>query len=314
MRPESLAGVYLTPDLEAQKNHGLPPFIVFQTRITPEFEIEQMGDGFPCNDEAHAKELMKTIEARNVTVPRVMMANWAGYFGLVTMTNFQVCSEGLELFVYHKPKEIDGQFCKFSLKYYRTYLGKSAEILNEEFLPTTDPQIANRILQEKAEALRRNKKTPANAVQPKSQIGVIADDSGLMMESRFLVLSNAFPETIALMRKADISTPQEVYDAFNRDMFALTGKTDEHLLLSQQKFEELAKRIRKNRRNKQKGIDPIEFELVGGWLFKGYANMTPEQRREALQKLGLNPPSAGAINKICLRLKLPRFRKPGKHS
>ena len=95
MRPESFVGVYLSPDSEAQ-NHGLPPFIVFQARITPEFEIEQMGDGFPCNDEAHAKELMKTIEARNVTVPRVMMANWAGYFGLVTMTNFEIYSEGFQ--------------------------------------------------------------------------------------------------------------------------------------------------------------------------------------------------------------------------
>jgi hypothetical protein len=134
-----------------------------------------------------------------------------------------------------------------------------------------------------------------------------------LKESQLLVLAKAFPESVKYMQSDEKASPQEVYDAFKRDVFALTGKLEDSLLLDQQQFENLQKQIRKNKRNKQKAIDPIERELVGGWYFKGYADMTPEQRQSALKNLGLNPPSARAISKICIRLKLPRIRKPGKH-
>jgi hypothetical protein len=310
MRPETLLGVYIGLDLENQKLLQCPPFLAFQMRITSDFEVEQMGDGFPCRNEARANEIIKIIEAKNVPVPRVVLANWPGYFGLVTVTNFDAWYDELVLFHYHQPKKLGEQLSKFSLRHYRRCLGKAAEMVKEEMLPTTDPQIAQQLFKEKHNELIKEEAKKQNQSTEKSNS---TQWTAELMESEFLVLSKAFPETIHLMRKADISTKQEVYDAFRRDMFALTGNFEDSLLVSQQQFEELTKRRRKNRRNKQAGIDPIEFELVAGWFLKGYANMTPEKRRDALQKLGLNPPSSGALNKICLRLKLPRIRKPGKH-
>lgn len=310
MRPESLLGVYIGLDLENQKLLKCPPFLAFQMRLTSDFEVEQMGDGFPCRNEAGANEIIKIIEAKNVPVPRVVLANWPGHFGLVTVTNLDAWYDELVLFHYHQPQNLGEQLSKFSLRHFRRCLGKTAEMVKEEMLPTTDPQIAQQFFKEKHNELIKDEAKKQNQSTEKSNSTQWTAD---LMESEFLVLSKAFPETIKLMRTADISTPQEVYDAFRRDMFALTGNLEDSLSLNQQQFEELTKRIRKNRRNKQKGIDPIEYELVGGWFFKGYANMTPEKRSDALQKLRLNPPSPGAINKICIRLKLPRLRKPGKH-
>jgi len=312
LRPESLLGVYIKIDLENQSLLQCPPFVAFQMRITSDFEIKQMGDGFPCKDEDRAKELMKVIEEKNVNVPRVVLANWAGHFGLVTMANFEVWYEGVELFVYHHPKEINGQLSKYSVRKFKTYFGKSAEITNEEMLTTTDPKIAEQLFREKGDELQKNAAQPPKTNQSKDQIGLIDGSAASLMGSQLLVLSRAFPETVRFMEKLEKTQAQEVYDAFKRDVFALTGKMDESLLLDQQQFDELSKRLRKNRRNKQKGIDPIEYELVGGWFFKGYANMTPEQRRDALQKMNLSPPSAEAIRKICERLKLPPIRKPGR--
>jgi hypothetical protein len=82
MRPESLLGVYIGLDLENQKLLQCPPFLAFQMRLTSDFEVEQMGDGFPCRNEARANEIIKIIEAKNVPVPRVVLANWPGHFGL----------------------------------------------------------------------------------------------------------------------------------------------------------------------------------------------------------------------------------------
>jgi len=64
LRPESLLGVYIGLDSENQKRLRCSPFLAFQMRVTANFEIEQMGDGFPCNDEARAKEIMEIIKAK----------------------------------------------------------------------------------------------------------------------------------------------------------------------------------------------------------------------------------------------------------
>lgn len=314
-KPDSLLGVYIridleNLDLENKKLFQGSPFLAFQMRVTSDFEIEQMGDGFPCKDEARAKEIIQIIEAKNIAVPRVVLASWAGHFGLVTATNIDISYEELVLHHFYKPQKSGKQLCGFSLRHFRRCLGKPGEMIKEVMLPTTDSQIAEKMLKERSGEFLESK--PQKYNQSPNELEALSK-SRTLGESQLLVLSKAFPESVKFLQKKEKSPPQEVYDAFKRDVFALTGKTEEQLLLNQNQFEELTKRIRKNQRNKQKGIDPIEYELVGGWFFKGYANMTPEQRGDALKKLGLNPPSSGAITKICLRLKLPRVRKPGKH-
>jgi hypothetical protein len=309
LRPESFLGICIGIGLEDQKRFNCLPFVVFQLRITSKFEIEQMGEGFPCRDEAKAKQMLEVIQEKNDPVPRVCLAAWAGQFGFVTMTNLDFFYEELVFFVYHNPQKVGEQMSGFSLRHFRRTLGGPGKMISEEMIPTTDPSIAEQLFKEKsAKFVNESDQKPK---QSEAELEAIHKSTGLK-ESQLLALSKAFPETVKLMQKTEKSQPKEVYDAFKRDNYALTGVMVDKLLLSQQQFEDLAKRLRNNQRNKQNGIDPIEYELVGGWFFKRYADMSPEQRREALQKLNLNPPSADAIRKICGRLKLPSIRKPGR--
>lgn len=299
---------------EHQQKWKAPEFLVFQVRITEMFEVEQVGSGFPCVNEDKAKEIAQLIEAKNVRTPMVMLMSWRGGFAVATMTNQEAWYDELVLFNYNQPKNIDGQLSKFSLRHFKRCLGKPVEMVKEEMLPTTDPEIAQKLFLQKSEQLKsedaaKQKMPPPDAMES-------AAETAALKESQFIVLSKAFPETIQMLRSGKISNPADVYAAYQRDFFVLTGKMFEPLKFNQEQFWKAATAIRNRRHNrkKKKGIDPLEYELVAGWFFHGYGKMTPQDRIAALKLRGFRIlPSSEAIRKLCKKLKLPSMRKPGCH-
>jgi hypothetical protein len=149
MRPESFIGVSMVIDEENQKLLQCPPFVAFQMRVSSDFQIEQMGDGFPCKNEARAKEIISIIEAKNVAVPIVLLASWGGHFGFITSVNFNASYEELVFHTYPEPQTIGGNLSKFSLKLFKRILGGPDELLKEIMLPTTDPKLADELVKEK---------------------------------------------------------------------------------------------------------------------------------------------------------------------
>ena len=299
----------MRPSEADQKSLNLPEFVVFQVKITPTFEFEQTGSGFPCKTEAKANELVKMIEEKNNASPNVVLFSWEGGFALGTVSNMQATYEELVLYTFHKPQVHDGKLCGFSLRLYKMGLDNPPELVKEEMLPTTDLQEAQALF----EAKDTKPKDQENKLSTIPSAPIPIAHQTALRESQFLVLSKLFPETIRLLKSHDPKNRQAAYEAYQRENFAITGKMDGHLSFNEEQFKATANALVNNNRRKNKGLDPIDVELVTGWFIRNYSGMTPEQRAIALKSRGLNPPSAEAIRKICTRLKLPAARKPGFH-
>ena len=124
-----------------------------------------------------------------------------------------------------------------------------------------------------------------------------------------VVLSKAFPETIAFLANQKTGNADDVYAAYQRETFALTGNLIG--ILDPKEFAKTAKALKNAIRRKHAAFNPVEFELVAGWRLRGYDRMTPQQRYDALKSLGLDLVSPDAIRKTCERLKLPSVRERG---
>jgi len=299
-----------TADQEKWKS---PEFIVFQVRITEFFEVEQVGSGFPCDTAAKAKEVAQLIDSKNLPVPMVTLISWSGGFAVATMTNREAWYDELVLFHYHQPQKISEQWSQFSLRHFKKCVGRPPEMVKEEMLLTTDPQVAQELFLQKHLQLKAGE---AARRKPQDVAALNTNEAVALRESQLIVLSKAFPETVWFMRNGHGGKPRDVYAAYQRDMFTLTGKMFEPLTFNQEQFWKAVTSFKNRRRNRKKdrGIDPLEYELVTGWFFRGYGKMTPNNRVAALKARGFRQiPSSEAIRKICTKLKLPSLRKPGHH-
>jgi hypothetical protein len=310
LRPNSIAAVVQRLPTEIQKKWQVPEFIVFQARITPTFGLEQMGSGYPCKDEAQVKEISELIKAKNQAVPHIGLASWRGGFGIVEMTNPEAWYDEMVLFSYNKPQRIGDQISSFSLKHFKRCLGKPPEMIKEEMLPTTNREVAENLLRQRHTELQAEE----TAKQIKaSDAAVNAKEAAALQESQLLVLSKALPETVKLFQSPEIRTPETTYAAYQRDIFALTGKMYEPTTFNQEQFLKTAMSLYNRRRRKKMGIDPLAYELVAGWFYRGYGSMTPEKRAIALKERRFESITPQGIRKLCSRLRLPMQRKPGFH-
>lgn len=297
--------------LKDQQELKSPAFVAFQVRITDTFQIEQVGSGYPCRDESKLKEIFGIIEEKNQTVPLVILFSWRGGFAVGAMNNQEASYDELVLHHYHEPQRIGNEWSNSSIRHFKMSLGKPPEMIREEMLPTIDLNEAEKIFQQKIEQLKAET-SPRTGEEETAD----AKESSTLRESQMIVLSKGYPETIDLMRSR--AKREEVYAAYRRDMFAMTGKMFEPLTFNQEQFWKTATSIQRNRRARGRknktGIDPLEYELVAGWYFRGYGDMSPENRRAALESKGFRElPSAEVIRKLCRKLKLPPLRKAGRH-
>jgi hypothetical protein len=309
-QPNHMIGVAIGFDEEFQKRMEFPPYMVFQLRVTDHGGLEQVGEGFPCQNTVYADHLLEIIKSKNLKVPVVMLICWPGNFALVTMECLNAKHEQLVLFNYKEVQTQGNISSKFSIQHYLLSLGKPREMIREEFLPTIDPEIAQKLFREKSDELKqialKEQSKPVKSPIPEHEIKQLN-------ESQLIVLARAFPQTVKIFQEKSTSDAEIIYAAFKRDLSAITGKIDGTVTLNQQQFDDLRNRLTNKKKNKKKIIDPVEYELVGGWFFKRYAYMTPEQRKTELDKLGLEAPTPNGIRKICKKLKLPSVRKPGRN-
>jgi hypothetical protein len=136
LQPESFLGVCLGVDLEVQRKFQCSPFLAFQMRVTSDFQVEQMGDGFPCGDEAKANEVLEIIKAKNNPVPRVVLAGWSGHFGFVTVTSFNLSYDEMAFFIFDEPQKIGEGLSGFSIRHINRSLGERSEHKIELHKPT----------------------------------------------------------------------------------------------------------------------------------------------------------------------------------
>jgi hypothetical protein len=311
LQPGTVIGVVAKSDAHNQKKFNVPEFIVFQARVTPVFEVEQVGSGFPCKDEAKAKEIYQLVVAKNLNVPIVVLVSWDGGFAIATASIPEAWYDELVLFHYHNPQKCGNKLSLFSLRYFKHCLGKPPEMIKEEMLPTMDSAVAEALLQQRNAELKAEEEAKRKKSGP--QLSTIISSSATLKESQLLVLAKAFPETVKFLQTPSGANAKDVYAAYQRDIFRTTGKMDEPLTFNQEQFYRTIKTLNNRRRRTKMGIDPIEYELVVGWFFRGYGNMPPQARTDALKQHGLHPPTADAIRQMCKRLKLPSLRKPGSH-
>ena len=311
--PGFLLAVAVKIDAKEQQALKSPEFIIFQLRVTEKFQLEQCGSGFPCKDEAKATEISEIILAKNRRVPIVVLASGANGFWLGTANNPDASYDKLVLFCFHKPQKHDGQLSSYSLRHFKCRLGKPDEMIKEEMLLTTDPEVAQKLLEAREAELKREevkkKEGDPSAVIAK-QVGL---ESAMLKESQLLVLAKGFPETVKFFQSQDKPTPEEVYAAYQRDIFKATGEMQKPLVFNQEQFEKTARAFNNSRRREKMGINPLEYALVAGWFFHGYGMMKPDMRAAELKKRGLEKISPEAMRKLCKRLKLPSLRKAGIH-
>jgi hypothetical protein len=138
----------------------------------------------------------------------------------------------------------------------------------------------------------------------------IAQSEASLKKSQLQCLSKAYPETVALLSKPDGATSQAVFEAYQREVIELTGEPIQQVEVSA--FQAAVKAWQNFKRRKNSAFDAVSFELVAGWHLRGYSRMTPEDRAEAVKKLGLGSLTGEAIRKKCQRLRLPATRKAGR--
>lgn len=309
LKPGQLTAFQLTLNEDHQKRYGYPKFIVFQARVTPTFEIEQTGSGIPCSTEEKVKEIKELIEAKNDPSPTVTLVSWAGGFTLGAMSHRDMTWDERVLFPLPKHERHDGNACGYSIQEFEHSLDNPPKLINEKMLPTIDLEEAKILFANHCKEIRRQKEKPKSKPEPSiSELG-----SAALKESQFQVLSKSYPETVKLLKTAKSKDARAVYESYQRESFALTGKMAGALTFTEEQFMATAKAMANKKRRKNRGTDPIDFELVAGWFMQGYSEMTPDQRYAALRNKGLNPASPEAIRKACTRLKLPPKRKPGVH-
>jgi hypothetical protein len=306
LRSRSMCAVSVKPENPIVNQGKSYPYIVFPARITPNLELEQTGDGFPCCNESQANEVIKVIEGKNQQVPHVGLVSAPGFFAIGTLTNIDLYQERLVLFKFHVAKTINGQRCGFALRLYKYFTDKPRELVLEEMLPTSNSRVAEKIMRQKdAElkakvAIEKQKFLVAEA-KTKSELNLIP--------SQLKVLSKAYPDTVVFLTNPKVANAEAAFAAYQRETLALTG----HLVgaLSKTEFKKAARVLRNASRRKNLALNAVEFELVAGWRLRGYDRMTPKGRFDALKQLGLEVSTPEAVRKICERLKLPSVRKRG---
>ena len=130
-----------------------------------------------------------------------------------------------------------------------------------------------------------------------------------LIKIQLKVLAKSYPETISILANPNPANADAVYAAYQRETFALTGHLEG--TLNKSEFLKTSNALKNAARRKNPAIDAVMFQLVAGWRFRGYDQMTPQQRYDALKALGLEPASPESVRKICERLKLPSIRKRG---
>ena len=305
----SLCGVTVKPDPPLLIEDRYYPFVVFPTRVTPTFDLKQTGEGIPCMDEKKANEIVQVIQAKNQTVPHIVLMSVPGFFAIGTITNVDVCRENLVLFKYHVPKMLDGKRSGFALRLYKTFLDKPRELIWEKMLPTTNHRAAQKLFRQKSDEMKIEE-TASRQAFALADAKTKAEPN--LSTIQLKVLSKAYPETVAFFAKPDAANASAAFAAYQRETLALTG----HLTgsLDKVEFAKAAKVLLNASRRKNPALNDVEFQLVAGWRLRGYDRMTPQQRFDDLKSIGLQPSSAGAVRKICERLELPSQRKPGERS
>jgi hypothetical protein len=305
----SLCGVTVKPDQPLLIEDRNYPFVVFPTRVTPTFDLEQTGEGIPCANEKMANDIAQVIQAKNQTVPHVGLMSVPGFFSIATISNVDVTRENFVLFKFHVSKMHNGQRCGFALRLYKTFLDKPRELLWEIMLPTTNARTAQKLFRQKNEEMKVEEIAARQAfavadAKTKSEPNLSA--------IQLKVLSKAYPETVAFLAKPDAGNAAAAFAAYQRETLALTG----HLTgsLDKVEFAKAAKVLINASRRKNPALNDVEFQLVAGWRLRGYDRMTPQQRFDDLKNIGLQPSSPDAVRKICERLELPSQRKPGERS
>ena len=298
----SLASVKFKPDQPFEHSGKIFPFIVFSARVTPTFELEQAGSGFPCVSESHADSIVEVIRGKNQDVPHVGLISWEGGFAIGTLTNIECVQNQMVLFALNSPKIIDGQQCGFYIRIYKCFIDKPRELESEIPLMTIDPKIAQEIFQKKDRemAMEHSRKVKEQAIAD----GKLKSQPSLL-NSQLEVLAKAYPDTVELLKNPDPSKINEIFAAYQRETLALTG-TLIGTSLDKSEFMKTALALMNSARRKNPGINPIMFQLVAGWRHCGYDRMTPEQRFKDLKARGLQPSTPDAVRKMCERLKLPK--------
>lgn len=297
----------LAQDIQAELESE--PIVVFQIRITETFEWEQCGSGFPCRDEPKAEEVQKVIDRKNQTVPVVMKMSWQGHFGIVTMTNYEMCYDEFTFYIYHQPKKVGATSSKFAIRKYEHFLGKPKRLAMEEMLVADDKEKALELFKTRNDEIRSEEL----ASLPARNTGQNAQEIQSLNESELLVLEKSFPETVPILRGDIKASPEETYAAYQRDIFSHSGKMPEPIKFNEAQFIKVATELFNKRRRAKLGIDPVAYELVTGWYFRGYARMTPQGRADAIKERGFGTFSGEKIRKTCEKLKLPALRQPGHH-
>jgi hypothetical protein len=300
----SLCGVNVKPDHPILIEGKVYPFVVFPTRVTPTFNLEQTSEGMPFDDEQSATEFAQLINGKNQTVPHVLLMSTPGFFGIATATNIDPVRGKLALSKLKDVKIINGQKCGFELMFYNVYVDKPRELVWNEILPTTKLREAKKLFQQK-NAERDAKSIADKIISEKAAAAAKAEPA--LTTSQLHLLSKDYPATVAYLTNPNPANAEAAYTAFQHDMLVLTkGLVGPPENID---FEKIAKAMINAVRRKEPASDEGYYELVAYWYPRRYGEMNPQQRYDDLRKRGYKPHSADAIRKFCERYILPDLRK-----
>ncbi len=286
------------------------PWGVVRMHVTPTFEVQQAGEGFPCQNATEANALVTELILKYQNVPLVGLLAGPGHFDIGTFA-FETSKRRLSLDKIDPPKEINGQQCGFSVQLFRDFLDKPSEVIWADFLPTTDPKVALKLFRKREAGIHALDK--ADTLKSKN-CGETTKAKPDLTAVQLKVLSKAFPETVKFFTNPDPAKVEHVFVTYRRELFALTGELigTQNLTLDKSEFEKIASACANIKRRKNSGLNDVEVQLVAGWYLVGYDRMTPKQRHDHLQSIGLHPHSPEAVRKMCDRLQLPSARRPGR--
>ena len=207
----------------------------------------------------------------NATRPDVVLAAWQGGFTIGLLRD--CATPGLDLFHYREPKLVKGRRYHYALRTLERSNDGRVKIVSERLLTVKSKAAAQRIFRAEfhAKDVAAQKRT--------------AQSGPSLKESQLRCLARAYPETVALLSEPEPVNSQSAFEAYQRETMALTGVLVDTLQPSA--FRKMARVLINADRRKTPAFDAVGFELVAGWHLRGYNKMTPEDRVDALKKLGL---------------------------
>ena len=227
----------------------------------------------------------------------------ADSLGLARVTKGSISRPALELFKLRQPKEREGKMCWWEIvRWELDAAGNRATKMQTALLTVETEKEAQAIYQKQVQKMHDHHRKLLEYYKPPS--AMLADEERVV-KAQWEVLKEVWPGTVKAI--LDGANPSKVYNA---ETLARTGR-GAFAIEPEEAAETFALLEKAYRQNLT--FDPVNVELVIGWISAGYRDMKPQEYTEKINaKLGTDLSKAAMKSRAITKLGLTSRRREGR--